>query len=886
MKKLLTIFSLMLISFLMLFSAQKDALGQPGLAAKSAHEAAIIHYWHFNTLSGTVTEVESDFSAVGLGLITYPGTGDGYMDERTHRAADPVSNFNLRMGQEPDQGAVLRVRNPSDTRELIIAAPSTGYENLVVTFATTRTDNGAPQQEFYFTPDAGDTWVLVGEAYDIPVLDPTLDDFGYLHKVIDLSEYEEVNDNSGLHFKILFVGEGAANTSGNNRFDNLTLDGTPVVVELELVHYWHFNTLSGTVTEVESDFSAVGLGLITYPGTGDGYMDERTHRAADPVSNFNLRMGQEPDQGAVLRVRNPSDTRELIIAAPSTGYENLVVTFATTRTDNGAQQQEFYFTPDAGDTWVLVGEAYDIPVLDPTLDDFGYLHKVIDLSEYVEVNDNSGLHFKILFVGEGAANTSGNNRFDNLTLDGSPVQSELPVSALHITSINQGELVYVNETFSITVQAVNEEGLPTAAESAIEVSLSLETGTGNLGGTMVGTIEAGTTSVLIEGLTYDVAEAGVSITASASDLTSATSDLFEVITPTYNLTLESFPPGAGTLTGAGVYEAGAEVLITATASEGFAFVNWSDGDDVLTAEAEYTLTMPAGDLTLTANFQELGDVLLIHYWHFNTLSGTVTEVESDFSLIGQGLITYPGSGDGYMDARTYNATNPVSNFNLRLGQEPDQGAVLRVRNPSDTRMLLIAAPSTGFTDLMVMFAATRTENGSQEQEFYFSADEGETWVLVGEAYYIPFYEDEEEDAPYVQKVIDLSGYPEVNDNPDLQFKVLFVGAGNDNLSGNNRFDNLSLDGRPLDPNVSVSDIQMESLIQVYPNPARNTFNIKVEEPGMIIRIFNINGQMVFQQRMESELLSLDAGQFGSGVYIVQGISANRNVARSMRLIIQ
>jgi hypothetical protein len=79
---------------------------------------------------------------------------------------------------------------------------------------------------------------------------------------------------------------------------------------------------------------------------------------------------------------------------------------------------------------------------------------------------------------------------------------------------------------------------------------------------------------------------------------------------------------------------------------------------------------------------------------------------------------------------------------------------------------------------------------------------------------------------------------------------------------------------------------MENLLQVYPNPARNTFNVKVDEPGMIIRIFNISGQLVYQQRMESELLTLDASQFEAGIYVVQGINPSKNVVRSLRLIIQ
>ncbi|NLK50568.1 MAG: hypothetical protein GX294_07955, partial [Candidatus Cloacimonetes bacterium] len=103
---------------------QEDLYLKAVFTENAVNEADIIHYWHFNSLpSGTLTEVESDYSAVGTALITYPGSGAGYLDTRTHRAADPVSNLNLLMDQEPDQGAVLRVRNPSNTRELIVSAP-------------------------------------------------------------------------------------------------------------------------------------------------------------------------------------------------------------------------------------------------------------------------------------------------------------------------------------------------------------------------------------------------------------------------------------------------------------------------------------------------------------------------------------------------------------------------------------------------------------------------------------------------------------------------------------------------------------------------------------------------------------------------------------------
>jgi uncharacterized protein (TIGR02145 family)/uncharacterized repeat protein (TIGR02543 family) len=73
---------------------------------------------------------------------------------------------------------------------------------------------------------------------------------------------------------------------------------------------------------------------------------------------------------------------------------------------------------------------------------------------------------------------------------------------------------------------------------------------------------------------------------------------------TYNLNLEVSPAGAGTVTGAGQYEAGEEVNLTAEANTGWEFVNWTDDDGIVSEAANFTYTMPEEDVTLTANFVE------------------------------------------------------------------------------------------------------------------------------------------------------------------------------------------------------------------------------------------------------------------------------------------
>jgi hypothetical protein len=188
----------------------EDAMAPP----PPPKDSELVHYWHFNALpEGTITAaVPADFSKLTGAAITYPGTGAGYVD-RTDG-----SDRNLLMGAVP--GFALRPRNPSNTRELLIVAPSTGYEKLVVTFAVMRTANGAPSEEFYYSANGGASWTMVGAKYDI--------DLDFSLKTFDLAAIAAVNNNPNLRFKILFVGDGAAGASGNNRFDNFSIEGVPL----------------------------------------------------------------------------------------------------------------------------------------------------------------------------------------------------------------------------------------------------------------------------------------------------------------------------------------------------------------------------------------------------------------------------------------------------------------------------------------------------------------------------------------------------------------------------------------------------------------------------------------------------------------------------------
>lgn len=76
---------------------------------------------------------------------------------------------------------------------------------------------------------------------------------------------------------------------------------------------------------------------------------------------------------------------------------------------------------------------------------------------------------------------------------------------------------------------------------------------------------------------------------------------------TFTLTLNSEPENAGILAGAGEYEEGDVVIVSATANDGFVFENWSDGESVVSTEAEFEYTMPGEDKLLVAYFSEHDD---------------------------------------------------------------------------------------------------------------------------------------------------------------------------------------------------------------------------------------------------------------------------------------
>lgn len=360
------------------------------------HAQSVIHYWHFNNLSGQVDSVAADYTALpDLPYITYPGTGAGYMDD-----VSDGDTTNLRQGQNAGNG--LRVRNPSDLRQLIIPMPTDGFEDIAFSYAIKRTNNGAQSQWLEFSTDAGATWSSA-----MPFGDTITVETNYVLESFDFSSITDANNNPDFVVRIQFF-NGSSGTSGNNRFDNIVLEGNSTVAppsNEELIHYWHFNTLSGTINDpVDADYTLNPdvTPTIDYVGVGDGYMDD--YGTGSP-----LNLQRNNPAGVALRVRNPSFNRALIIELPTTNCEDVALVYDAHRSGSGMLFNNIAYTVD-GVNYDTTGLDIKQVAITETYQTFRF-----EFSGIAAVNDNP--NFKVRITWDGNTNQSnGNNRYDNVAM--------------------------------------------------------------------------------------------------------------------------------------------------------------------------------------------------------------------------------------------------------------------------------------------------------------------------------------------------------------------------------------------------------------------------------------------------------------------------------------
>jgi len=204
-----------------------------------------------------------------------------------------------------------------------------------------------------------------------------------------------------------------------------------------------------------------------------------------------------------------------------------------TRVGNDAGFDNGRYIADAGDAWYV---------------------RSANLGSITGANNNSSFAVRIVseFVdgtNYGASNPpstygpTGTWRFDNVTFNGEEITGATPVK-LAVISVNNGVSPSTHTPFSVVVQAQDANNLPANVTQNTTIQLSRATGSGTLGGTLTATINAGSHTVTLNAVTYNIAEAGVSITAtrtSGMTLSPGTSTPFIVLPKATHLAFNNVP---------------------------------------------------------------------------------------------------------------------------------------------------------------------------------------------------------------------------------------------------------------------------------------------------------------------------------------------------------
>ena len=176
------------------------------VAAADSAFADEIAIWNFNDSDLIVDH--------GMGTLT-----SNFISSNIQFAAGTTTN--ARLGDPASQALSLQggTSNANNGRNITINVSTVGFSNIVVSFATQGTSTGFNSNQFQYSLD-GTNFIDFGSTY-VPAAA-----FGAVPVVFSLTSIVGLNDNPNAAFRIIF--NGATSSTGNNRIDNIVVEGTTI----------------------------------------------------------------------------------------------------------------------------------------------------------------------------------------------------------------------------------------------------------------------------------------------------------------------------------------------------------------------------------------------------------------------------------------------------------------------------------------------------------------------------------------------------------------------------------------------------------------------------------------------------------------------------------
>ena len=222
----------------------------------NAQSLKVLYYWDFNNSpdcgAGTsnLSPIAPDYSSQNAALTAHASLvlnqvttplRDSILKSATAGAAGSIYNERVALlGNDTTVGKcmqgnlMIKQCNPSSEDNFLWYLPTTGYQNIVLTYATQSSGSGPKTHIFYYSLDSGVTFTRAGltgyadtTSTQYPAPDSALVTTNWSKVTINFSGIPAVNNNRKFVFKL--VNDNANTTeNGNDRFDNITLEGNIV----------------------------------------------------------------------------------------------------------------------------------------------------------------------------------------------------------------------------------------------------------------------------------------------------------------------------------------------------------------------------------------------------------------------------------------------------------------------------------------------------------------------------------------------------------------------------------------------------------------------------------------------------------------------------------
>jgi hypothetical protein len=241
-------------------------------------------------------------------------------------------------------------------------------------------------------------------------------------------------------------------------------------------------------------------------------------------------------------------------------------------------------------------------------------------------------------------------------------------------------------------------------------------------------------------------------------------------------------------------------------------------------------------------------------------------INADYSFSGKGTLIYlplPGAKDiGIMDNLIGDTINQRVGFGGCCGVLNN---AVRTRNPSDSMEFVWYLPTTKYRNIVIKYETqlSSVKSGQHEQIFSYSIDSASTFITTDLPVISNFA-----DTVWSLVTLDLRSITSINNNSKFVFKMNFS-APNTGSKGNNRFDNITVEGDSIIDAIGMIDYTAGDYT-LYPNPANGQLSLTATFDGeKSISIYNSAGILVKTMTVYGKESSIDVADQRPGLYFMK-----------------